>query len=507
MTQFDHETYLSPLTWRYGSPAMRRIFSEAERRRLWRRIWVAVAAAQADVGLVPLEAVQALAARVNDVDIERAEAIEAEIHHDLMAELRTFAEQCQDDPVCPGAGGSLHLGCTSMDIEDNADALRLRAATRLLLERLDALLLAFADRIEATADDATMAFTHLQPAEPTTTGYRLAQYGWDLLVDRGDLGRLCDDLRGKGFRGAVGTSASFAELLSAAPRRPGASALTPQDLERAIAARLDLPLMPVATQTAARKQELRLVSALAQVGQSLYRFAADLRLLQAPTIGEWREPFAARQVGSSAMPFKRNPIHAENIDSLTRLLAALPRVCWDNAAHSYLERTLDDSANRRIVLPEAFLLADEALRRALRLVRDMTIDRAAADQLLNRYGVFAASERVLVELARRGGDRQELHEILREHSMTAWPVVQRGEVNPLPTLLCADARLLRLCDATTLRGLLDARDHVGDAPERARALAGRLRSAVATAATTAAMASATEAAAETPEHDAPTAAR
>lgn len=460
---FDHETYLSPLTWRYGSPEMRRLFSEAERRRTWRRIWLAVAQAQSEAGIVPPSAVQALKPFVTQVDIARAEAIEAEIHHDLMAELRTLAEQC------PAAGGWLHLGCTSMDIEDNADALRLRAGLQLVNERLATLLAALAERIDATADDCTMAFTHLQPAEPTTTGYRLAQLGWDLLVDREDLLRLQAGVRGKGLKGAVGTGASFHELL-------GGTATTPAALEAAVMAQLDLPAMPVATQTYARKQDYRILSGLASLGQSLYRFAADLRLLQSPTIGEWQEPFGSKQVGSSAMPFKRNPINAENIDSLTRMLAALPRVAWDNAAHCYLERTLDDSANRRMLLPGAFLLIDEALRRATRLVRDMTIDRRAAEILLDRFGVFAASERVMMELARRGGDRQELHEILREHSLAAWAEVRLGAANPLAAHLAADPRLLALADAETIHSLLDARGHVGDAPERARALAAQIRS-------------------------------
>lgn len=464
--RFDHEAYLSPLTWRYGSPEMRALWSEAQRRRAWRRVWLAVADAQCDAGIVPRAAVEALRPCIDTVDIARAEAIEAEIHHDLMAELHTLAEQC------PAAGGWLHLGCTSMDIEDNADALRLREGLWRVLARLDGLLAALAVRIDATADDVTMAFTHLQPAEPTTTGYRLAQFGWDLLVDRGDLTRICADVRGKGLKGAVGTGASFAELLLG-------RSLTPAQLEAAVMRRLGIEAMPVSTQTYARKQDFRVLSALASLGQSLYRFAADLRLLQAPTIGEWREPFGSRQVGSSAMPFKRNPIHAENIDSLTRLLAALPRVAWDNAAHSYLERTLDDSANRRMVLPAAFLLIDEALRRSERLVREMTIDRDAAATLLQRFGVFAASERVLVELARRGGDRQELHEILREHSLVAWEALRRGAGNPLADLLASDRRLLAWANEPDLRDLLDARRHVGDAPERARALAAQIRAALA----------------------------
>ena len=204
---FTHDTYLSPFTWRYGSPEMRRLWSEAHKRRLWRRIWVALAEAELAAGLVTAAQVADLRAHQEDVDLARAQEIEAEIHHDLMAEVRTYAEQC------PVGGGIIHLGATSMDIEDNADALRVRDALDLVLDRLRRLLLAFADQIEAWADAPTMAFTHLQPAEPTTEGYRLAQYAQDLLADYDELRRVRDGIRGKGFKGAVGTSASYVQLL------------------------------------------------------------------------------------------------------------------------------------------------------------------------------------------------------------------------------------------------------------------------------------------------------
>ena len=206
---FSHDTYLSPFTWRYGSPEMRALWSETHKRRLWRRIWVALAEAEQAVGLVTAEQVADLRAHQDDVDLARAHEIEAEIHHDLMAEVRTYAEQC------PVGGGIIHLGATSMDIEDNADALRIREALDLVLEKQRRLLLAFADQVETWADAPTMAFTHLQPAEPTTEGYRLAQYAQDLLADYDELRRARDGIRGKGFKGAVGTSASYVQLLEA----------------------------------------------------------------------------------------------------------------------------------------------------------------------------------------------------------------------------------------------------------------------------------------------------
>lgn len=466
-TTFDHETYLSPLTWRYGSDEMRRIWSEAEKRRLWRRIWVALATAQQEAGLVTAEQVADLRAHQDDVDIERAEAIEREIRHDLMAEIRTYAEQC------PTGGGVIHLGATSMDIEDNADALRLRNALDLIVQRLTDVLTHLAARIQAEADTPTIAFTHIQPAEPTTVGYRLAQYGQDLLMDLHELRRVRAGIRGKGLKGAVGASASYTQLLDG-------TSWSARQLETRVMELLDLPAFAVATQTYPRKQDWLVLNALAGLCSSAHKFAFDLRVLQSPPLGEWSEPFGEKQVGSSAMPFKRNPIVAENVDSLTRWVAALPRVAWDNAALSLLERTLDDSANRRLALSEAFLVTDEVLRRMDRLVSGLRIWAGPVSRNLRDYGAFAATERVLMAAAKAGGDRQMLHEVIREHSMTAWQAVQAGESNPLGALMAADERITSLVDAATVSALLDASEHVGDAPERARELAAAIEETVQT---------------------------
>lgn len=462
MNVFDHDTYLSPYTWRYGSPRMRVIWSEAGKRRQWRRIWVAMAEAQAAAGLVSPAQVEDLRKSVDNIDIERAHELEEELKHDLMAEVHAYAE------LCPVGGGIIHLGATSMDIEDNADALRVRQGLDLVLERLRKLMLAFCDKVEATADTPSMAFTHLQPAEPTTVGYRFAQYLHDLHFDFLDLTRLRAQLCGKGFKGAVGTSASYHSLFEG-------TNCTADEFERAVMAAIDLPAFPVATQTYARKQDYRVLSAIAGLGQSLYKFAFDLRLLQSPPLGEWAEPFGAKQIGSSAMPFKRNPINAENVDSLARLLATFPRVAWDNAAHSLLERTLDDSGNRRSTLPEAFLIADECLRRGQRLIDGLTIDDHARERLLATYGTFSATEVVLMKCVKRGGNRQDLHEVIREQSLAAWAAMREGRPNPLADSLCADERLLGFATQEEIRGWLDASDHLGDAPQRARALARQVR--------------------------------
>ncbi|MCA9911395.1 MAG: adenylosuccinate lyase, partial [Anaerolineae bacterium] len=291
---YDHTTHLSPFTWRYGSEDMRRIWSEVHKRQLWRRIWVALAAAQAEAGLVTSAQVDDLRAHVGTIDIARADAIEAEIKHDLMAEIKTYAEQC------PTGGGIIHLGATSTDIEDNADALRLRESLELIVERLQELLLTLADHIETHADHICMGWTHLQPAEPTTVGYRLAVYAQDLLADYEALVAARNGIRGKGFKGAVGTAASYAELLTG-------TNMTPADLEARVMAALNLKAFPVTTQTYPRRQDWLVVSALAGLALTIHKLAFDLRVLQMPPVGEWAEPFGTAQVGSSAMPFKRNP--------------------------------------------------------------------------------------------------------------------------------------------------------------------------------------------------------
>lgn len=284
------------------------------------------------------------------------------------------------------------------------------------------------------------------------------------------LGRARRGLKGKGFKGAVGTGASYAELLGSPDRL--------QEFETRLSAHIGLPFFPVSTQTYPRKQDYFIISALAGLGGSLYKFAFDLRILQSPAFGELSEPFAKKQVGSSAMPFKRNPINAEKIDSLARSLAQMPRLAWDNAAHSLLERTLDDSANRRTLLPEAFLITDELLLVAIRILKGLVVNEPAIARNMAVYGPFAAIERILMALGKAGADRQEMHEHLREHAMRAWAAVQSGAPNPLVDAIASDPLLQRFLDTATLRALMDASGHLGDAPQRARQMAEALRSAL-----------------------------
>jgi adenylosuccinate lyase len=454
MPNFD--TYLSPFTWRYGTPAMRRLWSETNKRLLWRQLWVALAEVQSEYGLVKPEQAADLRRHMTEINLPRALEIEAEIQHDLMAEVRTFAEQC------PVGGGIIHLGATSMDIEDNTDALRLRAGLEILLQSLASLLGTVGLLIEKWADTPLMAFTHLQPAEPSTLGYRLALYGQDLLHDYQVIRDHAKGIKGKGFTGAVGTSAAYAELL-------GADKLA--KFSKQLSKKLDLPFFPVTSQVYPRKQDYDVISALAGLGASLYKLAFDLRLLQSPPIGELAEPFGEHQVGSSAMPFKRNPIRSEKINSLARYLASLPRIAWDNAAHSLLERTLDDSANRRILLPEACLAADELLRTANSIFSKLRVAEAAIARNLATYGSFAATERVLMALVKAGADRQEMHARIRSHALKAWQTLNRSGENPLADDLCHDAKINEYLEEPELRQLMMAQSHIGDAPKRARALA------------------------------------
>jgi adenylosuccinate lyase len=456
----DFNKYQSAFSWRYASDEMRRIWSETNKRLIWRYLWTSLATVQSEYGFVQSDQVKDLERHAKDIDIPRSLAIEKEIHHDLMAELQAYAEQC------PIGGPILHLGATSADIEDNADVIRCRESLDLVLVRLQEVLMQLSEKIEIWAEFPVMSFTHLQPAEPITLGYRFAQYAQDLLMDWEDLRRVRRLLQGKGFKGAVGTGASYVELIGKDEYAV---------FETRLSTLINLPFFPVSTQTYPRKQDLRVVSALAGLGGSLYKFAFDLRLLQSPLAGELSEPFSEKQVGSSAMPFKRNPIQSEKIDSLARLLAQMPRVAWDNAAHSLLERTLDDSANRRTLLAESFLITDEILIVTTKILKNLVIDEAAIDRNLQSFGMFASMERVLMTLGKRGADRQIMHARLRDHALVAWQALRDGQVNPMEKLILTDELILQYIPKDELHHLISWQDYVGSAPEKAHQLARLIR--------------------------------
>ncbi len=456
----DYGTYASSFSWRYGSAELRSLFSEKTRRRLWRAVWVALAEAQLAQGLLAESEVADLRAHADEIDVDAALEIEREIHHDLMAEIRVFASQARL------GGGKLHLGATSMDVEDTVETYRLRVALSQLGENLGALLGAFGEKVRAYASLVCMGFTHLQPAEPTTLGYRLGAYAQDLLIDDQNLRFAFENLTTKGLRGAVGTAASYECLAD----EPGGSAA----IEAYVLEAFGLEAREISTQTYPRKLDYLLLSALAGLGASLSKFAADVRILASPGFGELFEPFGREQVGSSAMPFKRNPILSERICSLARLLPAYAEVAWQNAATNFLERTLDDSANRRTILPEALLCADEIVTLARKVVGGLRVEERKIAANLRTYGPFAGTEAVLMEAARAGGDRQRLHETLRRASMEAWAAVGRGEDNPLSGILAEQSELIALIDPAEIRRLLDPSGYAGTAPQRARLLADRI---------------------------------
>ena len=445
---FGFDTFISPLTWRYGSDEMKSVWSETHKRLLLRRVWVALAKAQNKAGIVTDAQLSDIEVHVQDIDIERALEIESSIHHDLMAEIKTYAEQCKT------GGGIIHLGATSMDILDNADALRLKEALSLTLNRARTLRKALASRSEDFANVPCMAFTHIQSAEVTTVGYRLALVVQDLDACIEELSSF--KVKGKGMKGAVGTRASYKCLLDG-------SGFSSQQLDDLVMADLNLEAFDGATQVYPRIQDLGIMHILDSLSCILAKFALDFRMLQSTAIGEWSEPFGKSQVGSSAMPFKRNPINCEKADSLCRYVHSLVSNAWDNASLSILERTLDDSANRRLFLPQAFIAMDEILITLEKVVSGMNIHTASIKRNLESYGVFAATERLLMNLGKRGADRQQMHEVIRAESLKAWECVQEGKPNPLAQLLSANKDILTFMDREEILKCLDASDYCGDA--------------------------------------------
>jgi adenylosuccinate lyase len=322
-----------------------------------------------------------------------------------------------------------------------------------------------AEKIKEYAKTPIMGYTHLQPAEPTTLGYRLAQPAQDLMNFHHELDRFQKKIRAKGFTGAVGTSASFASLI-------GEENLPA--FQDKIAKRLDLEFYPVVNQTYPRLQDYQLLSLLAGQGAAVYKLAFDLRVLQSPPFGELAEPFGNQQVGSSAMPFKQNPIRAEKVNSLGRLLAQFPRTAWDNAAHSLLERTLDDSANMRVIIPEAFLCLDEMLKVVFEIISGLKIHQEIIQRNLAEYAPFAATENLLMQLSKNGADRQLMHEVLRGLARQAWSDVQTGKPNPLIDLVLKEGKFLEYLPESDLRQALLVDSYLGDAPLRAAGFADEI---------------------------------
>lgn len=353
-----------------------------------------------------------------------------------------------------------------MDIEDNAEVMRMREALHILIRELAETLSLLAGLIRQHAATPIMAFTHLQPAEPSSLGYRLSFHAQDLMADLQELRHLSQELQGKGFKGAVGTAASYYELIGEANF---------DAFEQHLSNRLGIPFFEVTSQTYPRRQDYLVLASLAGLGATLSKFAFDLRILQSPVIGEWSEPFAAQQVGSSAMPFKRNPINAEKINSLARMLSTYPQVAWQNAALSLLERTLDDSANRRTIIPESFLVADELLRVTNKILRGLKVNLPSIQRNLDVYAPFAVTERLLMALVKAGADRQEMHERLRAHAMRAWQAIQSGSTtNPLLSEIAEDSAFQQYLSPAQIKNTLRIDDYLGIAVDRSHRVANQI---------------------------------
>ncbi len=457
MKNFDFSTYLSPFTWRYGSPEMRKIFSEKHKYELWRKIWVALAEAQHQAELVSKEEFEDLKKHEKEINIEKIFELEKDTKHDVVAAIKEFAGKTKV------GGGKIHLGATSMDIVDNADMIRMQEAIKIIEKKVIVILKLFADKIEEYTDFPCLGYTHLQPAEPTTVGYRLAFYAQDLLTAYEFIQFAKKTIKGKGMKGAVGTAASYHALLKN-------QSMTVDQLEIKVMKNLGIETALITGQVYPRLYDFIVLNSLVMVTSALAKFAGDLRILQSPLYGEWSEPFGKKQVGSSAMPFKKNPISSENICSLARFVATLPQVASENASLSYLERTLDDSANKRIIIAEAFLTTDQILLTAEKIISGLVINKERISFNLNQYASFAASESIILEAVKNGADRQEMHEVLRNISMTSWADIQKGKENSMIKLLVSDKLISKYLNKNQLEKLMSVETHIGNASERAKQL-------------------------------------
>jgi adenylosuccinate lyase len=455
------DEFVHPLTTRYASVAMRRLWSPAHKFELWRRLWLELLRAERDLGLaIPGEAIAEVEAHlVPDVEeLVRAETIERETRHDVMAHVRVLAE------IAPAAGPWLHLGATSAYVGDNADLITLREAADLVLARATAVVAALAAFASRYRDLPCLGHTHFQPAQPTTVGKRAALWLSDLLIDLERLEYERDRLMLRGAKGTTGTQASFVQLLGSDAKA--------QELDRRIALAFGFPgSYSVTGQTSPRKPEFYLLACLSGVSQSAFKFGTDVRLLS--RLKELDEPALASQVGSSAMPYKRNPMRSERICALARYVITLePNAAW-TAASQWLERSLDDSANRRLALPEAFLASDAILLLWRSVAEGLVVYPAMVRRDLDEELPFMASENILLAAAARGGDRQKLHERLRVLAREASRrVKEEGEPNPLLAMVADDPEFG--LDAAALRGVLTAECFVGRAPVQVEELLGEV---------------------------------
>ena len=445
------DRYESPLSSRYASQYMLNLFSAETRIRTWRKLWVSLAKAEHTLGLpVTQEQVDELEAQLDNIDFEVAAAREKEVRHDVMAHVYAYGL------VAPKAAGIIHLGATSCYVTDNADVVIYRDGLRYLraeLLKVVSNLAAFADKYKATP---TLGYTHYQPAQLVTIGKRATLWMQDLMSDMEELDFVIGSMKFLGCRGTTGTEASFMDLYNGDEGKI-------DEMNRLISRDFGFErCFSVCGQTYPRKLDSRILNVLSSIGQSCYRMANDIRLLQHDRQVE--EPFEKNQIGSSAMAYKRNPMRCERICSLSRYLMADALNAPMTAATQWLERTLDDSANRRISLPEGFLCADAVLRLAQNVTDGLHVNEKIVERTVREYLPFMTTENLMMEAVKRGGNRQELHEVIRKCSMEATAKMKNGEACDL---------LVRLSEAPEfgmtleeMERLLNPIDYIGRCPQQ-----------------------------------------
>lgn len=419
-------TYESPFNARYASDEMQEIFSPDMKFKTWRRLWIALAEAEMELGLgITQDQIDELKQHKDNINYEVAEKKEKEVRHDVMAHVHAYGE------LCPNAKGIIHLGATSCYVGDNTDIIVMTEALKLLRDKLVSSISKLSDFALKYKSLPTLGFTHYQPAQTVTVGKRATLWIQDLVIDLNDLDYILSDMKLLGNKGTTGTQASFLELFNGDHEKV-------KSLEKKIADKMGFTgVFPVSGQTYTRKLDSRVMNVLSGIAQSAYKFSNDIRLLQ--SMKEVEEPFEAKQIGSSAMAYKRNPMRSERISSLARYVivdALNPAI---TASTQWFERTLDDSANKRISIPEGFLAVDAILNILINVADGLVVYPKVIEKHLMEELPFMATENIMMEAVKRGGDRQELHEKIRMHSMEAGKVVKvEGGKNDLIERIAAD---------------------------------------------------------------------
>ena len=456
--------YESPLSSRYASDYMLELFSSDTRYQTWRRLWVSLAKAEMKLGLPITQAqVDELSAHITDIDYECVSRREKEVRHDVMAHIYAYGK------AAPTAAGIIHLGATSCYVTDNADLIIYRDALKYLRSELLGVLANLSEFAEKYKDLPTLGYTHYQPAQLVTVGKRAALWMQDFLSDLKEIDCAIENIRFLGCRGTTGTEASFVDLFDGDTKKT-------DELNRMIAADFGFDeCFDVVGQTYPRKVDSRILNALSSLAQSCYRMANDIRLLQHDRQVE--EPFEKNQIGSSAMAYKRNPMRSERICSLARYLIADAMNAPMTASVQWLERTLDDSANRRISLPEGFLCADAILRLAQNVTDGLCVNKKVIEKAVKEYLPFIATENLMMEAVKRGGDRQKIHEIIRRCSMEATAKMKDGEECDLLARL-AKEKEFGLTEAE-MKKLLDPALYIGRCSEQVTAFVEKIRTLIA----------------------------